>query len=119
MAPDRLSAESMLLAMEPFPDFVRSLPEAQLELEGLRGWRLSGDRGMVMFMAASKDIEVPSHHHEAQWGIVVAGEMDLIIEDETHTYRAGDTHFIPAGVDHAARLRAGWRGIYVFAHPET
>ena len=108
-----------MFSMEPFPELIQDLPEARLEFEGLRGWRLSSEKGMVMFMAAGKDIEVPTHHHEAQWGIVVAGEMDLIMHGETRTYRAGETHFIPAGVDHAARLRAGWRGIYVFARPDS
>jgi mannose-6-phosphate isomerase-like protein (cupin superfamily) len=105
--------------VEPFPDFVRLLPEAPLDFEGLRGWRLSGDEGVVMFMAASDDVVVPTHHHDAQWGIVIKGEMELTIGNATRTYRAGDTHFIPAGLNHSAHIHAGWRGVYVFARRDS
>ena len=101
--------------VDVFPSFVRELPEAPLEFDGLRGWRLSGDGVVVMFMAATADVEVPTHHHDAQWGIVLAGEMELTIGDTRRSFRAGETHFIPAGVDHAASIRAGWRGVYVFS----
>ena len=100
---------------DPFPDFVRALPEATLDFDGLRGWCLRDDPALVMFMAASQDVDVPTHHHGAQWGVVIAGEMQLTVGDITRTYHAGETHFIPAGADHAARIRAGWRGVYVFA----
>ncbi len=108
-----------MIDAETFPSFVRAFPEAALEFDGLRGWRLSGDDGVVMFMAANKDVEVPTHHHDEQWGIVLAGEMELTIGEESRTYRVGDTHFIPAGVDHAANIRAGWQGIYVFPKPHS
>jgi len=107
-----------MIDTEPFPDFIRGLTDARLDFDGLHGWRLSGEQGVVMFMAATKDVHVPTHHHDAQWGIVIAGEMELTINDETRIYRAGETHFIPAGVDHEARIRAGWRGVYVFCKTE-
>ena len=104
-----------MIDVDTFPSFVRELPEAPLDFEGLRGWRLSGEGGVVMFMVATKDVEVPTHHHNAQWGVVLEGEMELTIGESTQIFRAGETHFIPAGVDHTASIRAGWRGIYVFS----
>lgn len=98
-----------------WPPFLGELPRADLTAEGLEGRVLRGDRWVVLFMHAEQEVVVPRHHHGAQWGIVVDGEMELTINDEEHTYRRGDSHFIPAGVDHEAVLHAGWKGLYVFA----
>jgi hypothetical protein len=32
-----------------FPAFVRNLPEADLSLDGLRGWLFQGDLGQILF----------------------------------------------------------------------
>jgi quercetin dioxygenase-like cupin family protein len=100
-----------------WPDFVESWPAAKLEFDGLTGRILRGEQGCVIFMSAARDVYVPEHHHGAQWGLVLAGEMELSIGSELRTYRAGEAHYIPAGVDHTAVLRAGWKGIYVFSRP--
>jgi len=98
----------------PFPPIVEFLPEAHLEVEGLQGWRIRTERGLLIFMATDREIHVPEHHHDAQWGVVLEGKMELVIEGERHVYQRGDTHYIPAGVEHAAILYAGWRGLYLF-----
>ena len=67
-----------------------------------------------MFMAADRDVVVPPHRHGAQWGIVLAGTMELTMEGVCNTYGPGQTHYIPAGVEHEALLHAGWQGLYVF-----
>lgn len=97
-----------------WPPFVAEWPLADMKPEGLVGRVLSGDEGWVVFMVAERDVHVPLHRHGAQWGIVLHGEMELRIADETRVYRSGDAHFIPAGVDHEATIRAGWQGVYVF-----
>ncbi len=97
-----------------FPDFVRALPEADLPFEGLRGWLQSGERGQLLFLEADAELEVAEHSHGNQWGIVVAGEMELTIGGETATFRQGDSYYIPAGVTHGATLRAGLRAIDFF-----
>jgi hypothetical protein len=98
-----------------WPSFVDGWPEARMEMPGLSGRILKGERGWVIFMAADRDVLIPMHHHGAQWGMILDGEMQLTFGDETKTYRRGEAHYIPAGVDHEALLRAGWRGMYVFA----
>ena len=100
-----------------FPSFVTSLPQADLPMDGLRGWTLRAENMLVVFMAADRDVVVPEHHHGEQWGIVLEGEMDVTMHGRTQTYRRGDTHCIPAGVEHGAMIRAGWRGLYVFPRP--
>lgn len=106
-----------------FPPFIADWPEAELEFAGLSGRILKSDWGVVIFMSADRDVVVPLHHHGPQWGLVLAGQMDLVIGAVTRTYRTGESHFIPADVDHEAKLYAGWRGLYIFprirppAHP--
>ncbi len=100
-----------------WPAFVEDWPEARMEMPGLSGRILKGGQGWVIFMVADRDILIPMHHHGAQWGIVLDGEMTLTIDEHTKTYRRGEAHYIPAGVDHEAFLRAGWRGMYAFARP--
>lgn len=97
-----------------FPPFVESWPEAELAYEGLTGRILKSPGGATVFMAADRDVFVPRHHHGAQWGVVLAGTMELEINGERERYGVGQAHYIPAGVDHEAILFAGWRGLYVF-----
>jgi mannose-6-phosphate isomerase-like protein (cupin superfamily) len=94
--------------------FVANLPAADMNIEGLSGRILRGDGTYVIFMAAEQDVLVPAHHHGAQWGVVLEGEMELTIRGETRNYGRGDVHYIPAGVEHTAILRAGWKAIYMF-----
>jgi mannose-6-phosphate isomerase-like protein (cupin superfamily) len=101
-----------------FPDFVHSLPEADLPFEGLRGWLLNSERGQLLFLEADVELEVAEHSHGNQWGIVVAGEMELTIGGETATFRQGDSYYVPAGVTHRAILRAGFRALDFFEDKE-
>lgn len=97
-----------------FPDFIRSLPEADLPFEGLRGWLQNGERGQLLFIETEAELEVAEHSHGNQWGIVVAGEMELTIGGETAIFRQGDSYYVPAGVKHGAVLRAGFRALDFF-----
>lgn len=96
------------------PGFVKQLPKADLPAPELQGWVMKGERGVVVFMQAEEDVTVPAHRHGPQWGVVLAGTMTLTMDGVTRTYQRGDTHFIPAGVEHEATLHAGWSGVYVF-----
>ena len=100
-----------------WPSFVDSWPKAKMEVEGLSGRVLKGEHGWIIFMSADRDVSVPSDHHGAQWGVVLDGKMELIIGEHARVFERGETHFIPAGVEHAAMLFAGWRGLYVFDRP--
>lgn len=97
-----------------FPDFVRGLPEADLPFEGLRGWLLQSEDGQVLFMETDVDVDVAEHSHGDQWGIVVDGQIELTIGGETAIYRRGDSYCIPAGVEHGARLFAGFKALDYF-----
>ena len=103
------------MSREPFPDFIRGLPMADSPLESLRGWLLQGEQALAMFYEIPDGVEVPSHAHGAQWGVVIEGSVELTIGDETRSYQRGDTYYVADGVVHAAVISPGFVGIDVFA----
>lgn len=113
-----MGAHLMRGAMARYPDIVAKLPEADVHFPGVKVWLLQGPTASAIFVEAREDSEVPEHAHGAQWGVVVDGEMDFMIGGVTRTYRRGEEYFIPAGVRHAAKLRAGLRVIDFFDVPD-
>ena len=103
--------------MTGFPDFIRTLPEAETSLRGVTLWLLQERSGSATLFQAREDSSVPEHSHGAQWGIVVEGEMRLTIDKATRTCRRGDEYFVPAGVPHSASFKAGFRAIDFFDDP--
>ena len=65
-------------------------------------------------MSFEKDAEIPEHSHEAQWAVVLDGEIELTIGAQTRILRKGDTYFIPKGVEHSARVKQGYKDITLF-----
>jgi len=68
---------------------------------------LSGHKGQVGFAQVAQETFVPEHAHEGQWGVVLEGEVVLVMGGETKVFRKGDYYHIPAGVPHSAKLAAG------------
>ena len=100
----------------PFPDFITALPAIDVPFpdDVVQTAAIRSDSGLVAFFTFLRDMELPFHAHGAQWGTLVEGEIEFTIGDETKTYRPGDNYFIPAGVRHGARIKAGTRVIDVF-----
>lgn len=65
-------------------------------------------------MEFSKDADLPEHSHAAQWGVVLEGRIDLVINGVSGTYNKGDRYFIPTGVKHSGRIYAGYADITFF-----
>ena len=61
---------------------------------------------LTMFYEVDEDVEVPEHRHGAQWGVVLAGSMDLEIDGVAATYGAGDDLLRPDGALHTAPTSA-------------
>ena len=100
---------------QEFPEMIQALPQIDLPIEGVRGRLLQGAEMQLVFFDIDPVGTIPVHTHGDQWGIVVEGEMDLSIAGQARTYRAGDSYFIPAGVEHSATFRTPVRIIDVFA----
>ena len=101
-----------------YPKTIRDLPEAEIPLEGVRGWILQGLHHQVVFFDIDAIGVVPEHVHGEQWGVVIDGVMDLTIAGETRTYRKGETYSIPAGAPHSALFRTRFKAVDFFADPE-
>lgn len=97
-----------------FPPIITDLPEADLPFEGLEAYLLQGENQQVIFMAFEEAVEVPEHSHEAQWGVVLDGEIELTMAGETKIFKRGDSYYIPAGVLHSARVRPGYKDVTLF-----
>ena len=99
---------------EIFPEPIRNLPGADIPLEGVKAYLSQSENHQIIFMEFSKDIEVPQHSHESQWGIVLEGKIDLFVDGVKQTYSKGDRYFIPKGIKHSAAVYAGYADITFF-----
>lgn len=97
-----------------FPEPIRNLPQADVQLEGVKAYLSQSKNHQILFMEFSKDVEVPEHSHESQWGIVLEGRIDLVIDGVTYRYSRGDRYFIPKGIKHSAKIDAGYADITFF-----
>jgi len=97
-----------------FPEPIRSLPEADIPLSGLKAYISQSEDHQILFMEFEEDAEVPEHSHESQWGVVLEGKIDLVIEGIKRTYTKGDRVFIPKGAKHSAKIYAGYADISFF-----
>lgn len=80
--------------------------ERQASIEPAPGVRLRtphGEKLMLSLVEIDEGFEVPLHHHpHEQGGIVIRGQMDLTIGDETRRLSPGDMYIIPGQVPHRA-----------------
>lgn len=97
-----------------FPEPIFRLPEADIPLDGIKAYLSQGEDHQIIFMEFEKDVELPEHQHEAQWGIVLEGQIDLTIDGKPGTYTKGDRYFIPAGVPHSGKIYAGYADMTFF-----
>ncbi len=100
-----------------FPGMIMNLPEADIPFEGVCGRLLQAGDYQAVFLEIEPIGNVAPHAHAAQWGVVLEGEMDLTIGNQTNTYRKGDHYYIPAGVVHSAKFRTKVRAIDFFQEP--
>lgn len=97
-----------------FPEMVQNLPEVKLPYKGARGWLIQGEGEQVLFMQFSEAVELKEHSHKAQWGVVLEGKIELIMDGTRHTFKKGDRYFIPEGTAHSGYIYAGYVDITYF-----
>ena len=98
-----------------FPKMITSLPEADIEFKGVKGWISQSNYHQIVFLEIEPIGKVAEHSHGAQWGIIVEGEMDLSIGGITKTYKKGDSYYIPDGVLHSAVFKSKTWAVDFFA----
>lgn len=97
-----------------FPEIITNLPEADIPIEGVHSHLLQGENQQFVFMSFENDVEVPEHSHEAQWGVILDGEIELTIGGKKCTFTKGGTYFIPKDAKHSARIRKGYKDLTLF-----
>jgi quercetin dioxygenase-like cupin family protein len=97
-----------------FPSIVEQHPEADLPINGVSTRLIQAGDQQFIFMEFSKDVEVPPHTHNAQWAVVLDGEIEMIIDGEEYVYRKGDSYFIEKDVLHSAKIKAGYKDLTLF-----
>ena len=75
---------------------------------GVRGRPLFGDGAMLNLidLEPGADVGLHSHPHE-QLGLVIEGELTLVIDGVRHVLRPGDGYTISGGVAHSAHAENG------------
>ena len=97
-----------------FPEIITNLPEADIPIEGLHSYLFQGESQQIIFMIFENDVEVPEHSHEAQWGVVLDGQIELFINGNKETFTKGSTYFIPGSTLHSAKIKAGYKDLTLF-----
>jgi quercetin dioxygenase-like cupin family protein len=100
--------------MVNFPKPVLELPEADIPLKGVKAYLSQAEDHQIIFMEFSQDVDLQEHEHESQWGIVLEGRIDLIINGVEYSYKKGDRYFIPKGVKHSGKIFAGYADMTYF-----
>ena len=101
-----------------FPEPILNLPEADVQVKGVRANLAQGENHQIIFMEFEKDVYIPEHLHEEQWEIVLEGKVDFSMEGHTYRYKKGDRFFIPKGKKHSAKVYAGYASIAYFNQKE-
>jgi quercetin dioxygenase-like cupin family protein len=105
----------MIIMTDVFPEAIRSLPEADIPIPGLTAYLSQDENHQIVFMYFSEDAEVLAHSHDAQWGIVLEGKIDLTVESKKQVYTKGDRFYILPGETHSAKIYAGYASMEFFA----
>ena len=99
-----------------FPEVITRLPEADIQLKGVRAWILQGEEQQLVFFKMESSAKVPEHSHDyPQWGIMIEGKMELIIDGKARICEKGDEYVIPAQAKHYARFLTESRVIDFFS----
>lgn len=100
-----------------FPDPIVNLPEADIPLPGLKAYLSQSPNHQIVFMEFDEDVELPEHSHAGQFGVVLEGKIDLIIDGTECSFSRGDRYFIPEGTKHSGKIYAGYADISFFDEP--
>ena len=97
-----------------FPDIITQHPTADIPVEGVTSHLVQAGKQQFVFMHFDYNAEVPEHSHEAQWGIVLDGQMELTIAGQKRILKKGDTYFIDKDDRHSAKIKKGYTDLTLF-----
>ncbi|BDD09495.1 hypothetical protein FUAX_19270 [Fulvitalea axinellae] len=89
-------------------------PEAEIPLPGVVSRLIQAGERQLIFMEFEQEAIVPPHSHNAQWGVVLDGEIELTIEGKTKLLKKGDSYYIEKDQVHSAKISAGYKDLTFF-----
>ena len=102
--------------MQDYPEVIRVFPEADIAFKGVRAWILQSEKHQLVFFEMEPSASVPEHSHGyAQWGMVIEGKMELVIDGKTRICQKGDEYVIPAQAKHYAEFLSKTRVMDLFS----
>ena len=101
-----------------FPDPIKKFPKADMPFQSYEAYLSQGENHQIIFMQFGEDIELPEHEHESQWGIVLEGKIEMIIDGKKNTYTKGDRYFIEKGIRHSGKIFAGYADMTFFGQKD-
>jgi quercetin dioxygenase-like cupin family protein len=101
---------------QKYAEVVTALPRAVMQVEGIEAWVLQGERHQLVFFKTEPNTQVPEHSHcYQQWGIMLAGKMQLTVDGRVYMIEKGDEYVIPADAKHCATFLSRSRWIDFFS----
>jgi quercetin dioxygenase-like cupin family protein len=101
---------------QEYPWIITDLPEAEVQVEGVKAWILQGEKHQLVFFEMQPHASVPEHSHDyPQWGMLLEGKMRLTIDGKTHVIDKGDEYVIPAKARHYATFSTKSRAMDFFS----
>ncbi|NOY36914.1 MAG: cupin domain-containing protein [Chlorobi bacterium] len=97
-----------------FPEIITKHNSADIPVDGVESYLIQAGQQQFIFMEFDRDVEVPEHSHNAQWGVVLDGEMELTIAGQPGILKKGDTYYIGKEVKHSARIKKGYKDLTLF-----
>ena len=103
-----------------FPAFIKTFPGLEIPFpeDIVSTNAIRSDAGLIVFFTFHEDLELPEHSHGAQWGQLVHGAIEMVIDGVKKVCAPGDNWDIPAGTPHSAVIKAGSLVIDVFEEPD-
>jgi quercetin dioxygenase-like cupin family protein len=97
-----------------FPDIIIRHPSADIPVDGVTSRLVQAGQQQFIFMEFDRDVNVTDHCHNAQWGVVLDGQMELTIDGQARMLTKGDSYFIDKDVIHSAKIKKGYKDLTLF-----
>jgi quercetin dioxygenase-like cupin family protein len=83
------------------PEMITTLPGVSMPTDDIQGYLIQGETNQAILFKVKAGTHFPDHTHAAQWGVIIDGEFEIIINGNKTTYRKGDTYFVPENTVHS------------------
>lgn len=97
-----------------FPETITKHNSADIPIDGVESYLIQARQQQFIFMEFGIDVEVLEHSHNAQWGVVLDGEMELTITGQPRILKKGDTYYIDKDVRHSEKIKKGYKDLTLF-----